>query len=113
MPITSLPNLRKASIAKRWWQNQTGQVTFNETLATKHYSVNGMIVDNNTPALYHLTAPLNETTLGRALRLNLLDRWTMHVRFLFTGGQSIEYSGVKAAEMYEVWKGIVYNNKKG
>lgn len=103
----TLPNLRKASIAQRWWQNQTGQVTFNESLVMGN-SVNGTVVSDNEPAMYHSEAPPNESTLARARRRNILDKWTLHVRFLFTGGQRVEYTGETATRMYEVWKGIVY-----
>jgi len=105
----TISNLRKASIAKTFYTNQTGQVTFHKP---PEFSVNGTPVNDTDIALFHKDAPPNETTLARARRRGILDRWKLHVVFMFTGGQRIEYTGAEAEKLLNVYKGIVYKKDK-
>jgi len=90
----SYPVIRFQSVqyAVKWWQNQLGLCVNNRP---KSPSMHGI----------HLT---EQALIDRACKLNYLDRWTFHCKFILTANKSLTFQGAKAKQMWKNWNEFIF-----
>ncbi len=108
MSHSTLLNLRHVTHTFTWWDNGRG-VQCKKIPPTP--TANGCLIVPNFRAYPHPLFP-NETELERAKRLGILDQWTFVVEFILHKGHKLTFKGEKAQELYNIYKGVVYNRSK-
>lgn len=71
-------------------------------------TVEGSTVDNSF-ALPHHDYP-HETLIERARRLDILDTWTPVIRLQLSNSHKLEFTGIKALKLRELWLKKLYGN---
>ena len=98
-------DFKSISHAKLWYTNQ-----FGETVRCKPRvpTVHGQPFPNTKLACLPDQPP--ETWLERAIRLDVLDRWTTHCALQLRNNHSLRFVGNKAKEMYKAYSKHIYGN---
>lgn len=103
-------NITKAIYAEAWWENQNGYRRKNKpTKPTVFGYIEVSKTDKHDYAFPYYRDYPNETKFERGVRLGVIDRWTMHVRFIFNAQKRVERSGVKAIAMWKAWNAHIFN----
>jgi len=101
-------DLAKVQWARFYYRNQHGQTR--DTKPNKdHFTCNEVIYkkDANVYAAFHPDYPC-ESMWERALRLDMVDKWTPEVFFKVTANAGIIFTGEKAISTYALWQSKIY-----
>jgi len=90
-----------------WWANQESQ---RAKARPKGFTVRGRPVGDD-PAMPHELYP-GETTLQRARRLDLIDRWRPVVYVKQPCNHGLLYEGRCALEIWKAWNARVFGKRK-
>lgn len=101
-----LPNLRKVIYSKFYYTNQYGEQC-DMLPATPTVHLRAVSEDEFTVAIPSRNIP-RESMLQRAIRFNMLDRWTPQLKLRFSAHALLSFSGDKAVKLYASYKGVVF-----
>ena len=101
-------DLRKVQWASRCYVNQFGETVHKRP---SKYSIHGVSISPNEPALYHPSFP-DESCKQRASRLGILDRWIFVCHVKLSAGRCLTYSGQKAISIYRDWNRRIFGRRK-
>lgn len=100
-------DLRKVQHGLFFYVNQWGM---KRQLTDTGPTTFGIKFSPNEYAACHKDYP-GETMLERARRLDILDKWTPHMRFTLASNHTVEYTGKKAITMRDAWNAYVFVKK--
>lgn len=107
--MNTIFSFSKVSYIERYWQNQFGDKRY----CAPRMSVHGTNIIGQDPALPHPDYP-QETLYERALRLDLLDKWNLHIKVHLTFGRALEFTGTRAEAIWAEWCRLQFSEwKKG
>lgn len=111
MPRMSMTiDIKKARYASFGFVNQEGNISSHQH---KMPTVNGSTFMENDYA-YPLDHNYpNETRIERARRLDILDRWTPIVIFIFTKYDRVEFRGERAKSLWQAYNAFMFSKQKG